>query len=311
MTLPLPNLDDRTYEDLLAEARSLIPGECPNWTDHNPSDSGIAMLELFAWLTEMLLYRVNQIPDRNIVTFLNLLNGSRESSFPASDLPTAVRDTVLKVRQRYRAVTAEDFEQLALDDWHATPDAKALGDRGTIQRVCCLPQVNLESLDPTARKLAPGHISLVVLSALPRSDSPSTGDSNPLLPALWNFLDERRLLTTQHHVVEPDYVSVGLETTLRLVAGASVDRVRQGVFAAVNRFFDPLIGGSAGQGWPFGRNVYPSEVYELLAGIPDVDYVEILKLQNTSPPIEIALEDYQLVALQFGEAQLTLREAWA
>jgi hypothetical protein len=56
MTIPLPNLDDRTYADLLEEARSLIPIECPTWTDHNPSDTGIILLELFAWLTEFTLY---------------------------------------------------------------------------------------------------------------------------------------------------------------------------------------------------------------------------------------------------------------
>ncbi|MFW5667313.1 MAG: baseplate protein J, partial [Coleofasciculus sp.] len=65
MSLPLPNLDDRTYADLVEEARSLIPIECPEWTDHNPSDTGIILIELFAWLTEMVLYRVNRIPDQN------------------------------------------------------------------------------------------------------------------------------------------------------------------------------------------------------------------------------------------------------
>lgn len=70
MSLPLPNLDDRTYADLVEQAISQIPIEYPEWTDHNPTDTGIILIELLAWLTEMVLYRVNQIPDKNIETFL-------------------------------------------------------------------------------------------------------------------------------------------------------------------------------------------------------------------------------------------------
>lgn len=304
MTLPLPNLDDRTYADLLDEARSLIPSEYPTWTDHNPSDSGIVLLELFAWLTEMTLYRVNQIPDRNIKTFLNLLNGEAAST-TADEMQTAIRKTVLELRQRYRAVTADDFEQLALHDWHQSPEAQKLGELGQIQRVRCLPQVNLATSDETARTLAPGHISLVVLPK-----AASGNDAQRLCAALWNFLDPRRLLTTQHHVVEPEYVSVSITTTLRLQEGISAVGVRHEAIATVQGFFDPHGGGADGRGYPFGRNVYLSEVYELLDRIPGVDYVETLTLQNTPNLTEIDLHDHQLIALQFNETQLTLREAW-
>ena len=73
MPLPLPNLDDYDYADLVEMARSLIPSECPEWTDHNPSDTGIILLELFAWLTDLLLYQVNQVPDASQEVFLQLL----------------------------------------------------------------------------------------------------------------------------------------------------------------------------------------------------------------------------------------------
>jgi len=48
MPLPTPNLDDRRFQDILDEARRLIPRYCPEWTDHNLSDPGITFLELFA-----------------------------------------------------------------------------------------------------------------------------------------------------------------------------------------------------------------------------------------------------------------------
>ena len=58
MPIPLPNLDDRSFDELTAEARALIPGLQPDWTDHNPSDPGITLVELLAWLTEMLLFQI-------------------------------------------------------------------------------------------------------------------------------------------------------------------------------------------------------------------------------------------------------------
>jgi predicted phage baseplate assembly protein len=75
MPLTLPNLDDRTFADLMAEARALIPSLAPAWTNHNPSDPGITVLELFAWLTEMLIYRLNRITPANTLAFLRLVNG--------------------------------------------------------------------------------------------------------------------------------------------------------------------------------------------------------------------------------------------
>lgn len=73
MALPIPKLDDRTFQDFVNEARRLIPRYCPEWTDHNLSDPGITLIELFAWMMEMMLYRLNRVPDKNFVTFLDLI----------------------------------------------------------------------------------------------------------------------------------------------------------------------------------------------------------------------------------------------
>jgi predicted phage baseplate assembly protein len=73
MSLPVPNLDDLTFQQIVDHARKLIPFYCPEWTDHNISDPGITMVELFASMTEMLLYRVNQVPEKMYSTFLNML----------------------------------------------------------------------------------------------------------------------------------------------------------------------------------------------------------------------------------------------
>ncbi len=74
MALPKPVLDDRTFDQLVEEARARIPRFTPEWTNFNESDPGVTLLQLHAWLTETILYRLNQLPDLNYIKFLELLN---------------------------------------------------------------------------------------------------------------------------------------------------------------------------------------------------------------------------------------------
>lgn len=74
MPLPEPVLDDLRFQrDLVDEARRRIIRYCPEWTDYNLSDPGITLIELFAWMTELITYRLNQVPEKNYLRFLDLL----------------------------------------------------------------------------------------------------------------------------------------------------------------------------------------------------------------------------------------------
>jgi hypothetical protein len=83
MPLPLPNLDDRRWQDLAQEGVALIPRYAPQWTDFNTHDPGITMLELFAWVSESLIYRLNRVPDRFKWKFLALLGYPRVGPKPS------------------------------------------------------------------------------------------------------------------------------------------------------------------------------------------------------------------------------------
>jgi predicted phage baseplate assembly protein len=87
MALPVPNLDDRRFQDLVDDAKRLVQQRCPEWTDHNVSDPGVTLIELFAWMTDQVVYRLNRVPDRHYVKFLELIG---VSLFP----PTAARTDV-------------------------------------------------------------------------------------------------------------------------------------------------------------------------------------------------------------------------
>ncbi len=74
MTLPVPNLDDLRFQsDLVDEARKRIIHYCPEWTEYNISDPGITLIELFAWMTELMVYRLNRVPEKNYLKFLEML----------------------------------------------------------------------------------------------------------------------------------------------------------------------------------------------------------------------------------------------
>jgi len=73
--MPLPDieLDDRTFEQLAAELVRRIPAYTPEWTDNNDSDPGITLIQLFSWLAEMIIWRLNQVPQKNYYAFLQLV----------------------------------------------------------------------------------------------------------------------------------------------------------------------------------------------------------------------------------------------
>jgi hypothetical protein len=299
MNLPLPNLDDHSYDDLVQEAIALIPLEYPEWTDHNPTDTGIILIELFAWLTEMILYQINQIPDQNYACFVSLLKGeqwtlpNKSAEEKQKQLQIEIRKTLLELRNTYRAVTEEDYKKLILEEWKNSQD---FTEAESIARVNCLPLRNQNQTN------AKGHITLVVV----KDDDNIT--SNAAYPNLFKFLDQRRLLTTRIHLVAPKYISVNLETTLVIEDGIKPEDVKENAQEALKYYFHPLQSGKywQGKGYPFGRNVYISELYQLLDNLSGVDYVKKLishpgekKSETVVTEIrEIRLDDDQLINFQ-------------
>jgi hypothetical protein len=271
MPIPLPNLDDRSYADLVEEMRALIPRYAPDWTDHNESDPGIMLIELFAWLTETLIYRLNRIPEASEVRFLELLGAtfSKKDNVSGSadgtvDLEEIRAQTVTALKRRWRAITAEDFEELVLENSDLN-----------IARVKCLPELDLEFSDLDTPR--PGHVTVVVVP-YPETDTPNAVEH------VAKFLDERRLITCRHHVVGPGYTSVSIKTE---VAGASQvrkERLKERIKKNLKEFFHPLNGGPdvGGKGWPFGRDVYASEVFQVIEDTDGVDHVEFLDLRTTN-----------------------------
>jgi predicted phage baseplate assembly protein len=81
--LPAPDLDERTFQHLVDEAKRYIQHRCPEWSDHNVSDPGVTLIETFAWMTDILLYRLNRVPEHVHAAFLDLLGVTRFPPAPA------------------------------------------------------------------------------------------------------------------------------------------------------------------------------------------------------------------------------------
>jgi Baseplate J-like protein len=257
MPLTLPQLDDRTWKDLVEEAHAMIPSLSPEWTDFNASDPGITLVELFAYLTETLLYRVDRVSEPSRRAFLKLIDGPGHRTH--LDLVSDTRDTLAGLRQCHRAVTAHDFESLAMT-------VNELGEsQEKVARAHCLPRRNLE--DGTADQEMPGHVSVLIV--------PATGSrpSDELLRRVRRILEPARLITTRVHVVAPRFVTVNVRITLVIQKDAVPEKVRAEARAALEHYFDPLEGGADGLGWQFGRDVYVSEIYQILSNLAGLKYI--------------------------------------
>jgi len=105
--LPEIELDDRGFQELVSEARTRIARRCPEWTEHNVSDPGITLIELFAWMTEMTTYRLNRVPDKIYVHLLELLGVPIRPATPAR---TRVRFTLAASPEEPLTIAAGETE---------------------------------------------------------------------------------------------------------------------------------------------------------------------------------------------------------
>lgn len=172
-----------------------------------------------------------------------------------------------QLRTRDRAVTAEDFEYLARV---ASP---------SIARARCLQPRTLGA----AGSPAPGSVHVLLVPDCPTVDGRITPDqlrlSQESIQEVQHYLDERRLLTTVVKIGQPDYCWVSVDARIKAHPKADPESVRREVATRLYRFLNPVVGGTDQGGWPFGRDLYISEVYAILQRVAGVEYIEHVKLQ--------------------------------
>jgi hypothetical protein len=262
-----PRLDDRSFEQLALEGRSLIPRHTREWTNHNPSDPGITLLELFAYLTEALVFQLDQVPEATLERLLRLAGTCRVGPATAKEpIDQAVRRALNQLEASSRAVTAAEFEALA----ERVPLSPGLAP---VARAKLVRMVDERCTHPAPHPGEPVAMAvLVVVPDDPASDRPAPTPA--MLAELLSGLQERRILTTRLHVVGPAYVGVRVEAVVVRRPGSGLTAAQ--VAEAIAEFLHPLRGGPDGRGWPFGRTVYRSELLQRLESLAPVDHVDRL-----------------------------------
>ncbi|MFC5468654.1 putative baseplate assembly protein [Cohnella suwonensis] len=180
----------------------------------------------------------------------------------------------------YCAVTSEDYARLAME----TPGLK-------VTRVHVIP-----NRSPGREKPAPGAVTVVVVpEGLGETPAPSAG----FLATVAKHLDDRRLVTTEVHVVAPEYVKVTVHAVV-VVEPQFMDESRR-IAAALNRLLTPTDGADGVRGWPFGRTVHKGDIYGAISRIKGVAYVQDLWMDaegravKKSPGGDILLEGHGIV----------------
>lgn len=284
MPIPLPNLDDRSFGDLVEEGKRLIPGLAPSWTDHNPSDPGITFIELFAFVSEMLLFRADRVSEDNKRAFVKLLRGP--GHILKEPIEEEIRLAVLELRDEQRAVTPKDFESLAENFSENVLDKSVR----IVARAHCLPRRNLaSSVAGAANQDAPAHVSVVIVPRASTSGQPPIADKI-LRDKVYAYLAPRCLLTTRLHVASARYLKIAVNITAYAFADQDEKKVKSRIEARLDANFHPLTGGPSGRGWPFGQAIYVSDLYALLDGVEGVDYVvpkatkrELIAINDSTP----------------------------
>lgn len=162
------------------------------------------------------------------------------------------------VRSRSRAVTAEDFEQLAQE-------------AANVKRAKALPLTHPDFPDTPI----PGVISVIIV---PDSEATKPTPSDGTLRSVCAYLNDRRLLTAEVYVLRPTYQLVEVRGDVVITDEADLSEVKERIEAVLVEYFHPLKGGDHGAGWPFGGTIFYSKVVNRLFNVPGVSRIDRLDI---------------------------------
>jgi predicted phage baseplate assembly protein len=188
------------------------------------------------------------------------------------------------VRSRYRAVSAEDFEALAME----TPNTR-------VARANALPNTRRLQVAGTT----PGAVTVVLVphELFANSITVPIGLPPQVEQAVLAYLDSRRLLTTEVYAAPATFRQVTVTASLQLSAGTSASTAHAAALTALNTYFHALVGGEDGNGWPFGGTIYFSRVFQQLLAVTGVTLVQDVTISLDSAP-SVTCQD---VTINLGE----------
>ena len=194
----------------------------------------------------------------------------------AETLNSLIERAPREIRHRKRAVTLEDYEDLAK---LASPE---------VNRAKCIPLANLKAdllVDTKVTKL-PGAVSVIIVPRSREVKEVKPLPSLELIRRVQDYLEKHSEPTVNISVVGPPYVRVDITAEIALTSLEGASELAQAVEEKLENFLHPQKGGFDKAGWDFGRQPYKSDFYRLLEGISGVDHVRSLKINDDTeePP---------------------------
>ncbi len=207
-----------------------------------------------------------------------------------------------QLRHGYRAVTRDDYEDLAL---LASPE---------VARAKCVPlwdRYQRDLFDPSQdsrrsvqeKHAQPGHVTVLIV---PRSAAAEPRPSIELVRRVRDYLDKHRLPGVTLHVVGPEYLEIGVTAEIIPASPEAATFLQSAVEDALASFLHPLRGGPAGAGWPFGRNASTAALYQAIHAVPGVAQVRTLKRIEIPPPARAGLQNTGYFLVRSGRHAISL-----
>lgn len=224
---------------------------------------------------------ITGIDDGLVANLLPAYGGRDEET-----LDEAKKRAPRSIKSRCRAVTADDFEYLAMQ-------------AATIKRAKALPLYHPDFPGINV----PGVITVIVV---PDGDGPAPLPSEGTLRTVCAYLDQRRLLTAELYVVGPTYQRVEIHAEIVAEETADLGEVSKGAQRSLLDYFHPLKGGEDGLGWPFGGTIYFSRVNQRIFSVPGVQSVTSMTvvLDGEEMPVCTDVQISAAALLNAGEPRL-------
>ena len=215
-----------------------------------------------------------QLAEKVTVDNMKAATGGKDSETLEEAIYRARKD----LKTVYRAVTSQDYEHLIMN----TPELK-------VARAKAIPRYH-----PSQTSQVPGIVSIIVV---PKSPYAKPLPSDGLLNTVYRYLEKQRLLATELFIIPPEYTEISVSTTVKIKPRFVKDTIETNVKTELDKFLNPITGGVEGNGWPFGRSVYLSEIYQIIDSAEGVDYVQSVTLsdQEVEQEVDIDIPSHGLV----------------
>jgi len=325
MSMEIPNLDDLTYQQLIDTLVRSIPHYSGQWTDFNPSEPGITLLEMLSWISQSLLYRANNISDLSYKNYLKLIAGERSyepndrfhaalldelEHWPSPQSADGISTVTSKVQEYWnstnRVIAEVDYYALSLEAYYAE-QAHQLGKafntsinyrQQSMNHLQKLRRIFVNAEVKSEQESKIKLIEVIVNTAQAPLEQiqiePSFElDNKQMLTAIKNFIVPRRPVGTMIKVRKVHNTDIELKVNVVFTSSSKRHAVEAAIMEQIKGYVSPFSGGRDDSGWPLSESLLSSDLVRLIgevdgvAGVTNVLLCDYLVISKVEAEIPV------------------------